>query len=77
MNERKREMTDIAENTEYQKIQTESLGEFCDRWGVPKSWGYSRTRLQGKEQIPHIKAGKYIRIIPRQADEWMIRNGKA
>lgn len=55
-----------------QKIQPETLEEFCTRWKVPISWGYRYTRMQGKSRLPHIKAGKYIRIIPTEADAWMI-----
>lgn len=69
------EVTDATE--EYRKLQTESLQEFCERWGVPLSWGYSRTRRKGKGRLPHIKAGKYCRILPQEADNWMIRNGRA
>ena len=54
------------------KIKPETLQEFCDRWGLPISWGYRYTRMKGKDRLPHIKAGKYIRVIPQQGDEWMI-----
>jgi len=29
---------------------------------VPVSWVYERTRRRGKERIPHIKLGKYLRF---------------
>jgi hypothetical protein len=54
-------------------IQVETPDEFCARWKVDKSWVYSRTRMKGQNRLPHIKAGKYIRIIPHEADEWMRR----
>jgi hypothetical protein len=59
------------ENSE--PIQPETLQEFCDRWKVDLSWGYRYTRMRGQSRLPHVKAGKYIRIIPHEADEWMRR----
>jgi len=31
--------------------------------GVPISWIYQRTRF-GREAIPHVKVGKYVRFDP-------------
>ena len=59
--------------TEIQKelCEPETLQEFCDRWKLPLSWGYRHTRMKGPDRLPHIKAGKYIRVIPEEADAWM------
>lgn len=53
-------------------VQPETLEEFCKRWKVPISWGYRYTRLKGPGRLPHIKAGKYIRIVPKEGDAWML-----
>ena len=38
---------------------------------VPISWIYGRTRRRGKERIPHIKLGKYLRFESTQVQEWV------
>ena len=55
-------------------VTAETLQQFCDRWGMPLSWGYRHTRLKGSEQLPHYKpgGGKYVRIIPKEGDAWMM-----
>ena len=31
---------------------------------VPKSWVYERTRRRGKDRLPFLKLGKYVRFEP-------------
>jgi hypothetical protein len=38
---------------------------------VPVSWVYERTRMRGKERIPHIKLGKYLRFEGTLVREWV------
>jgi hypothetical protein len=38
---------------------------------VPVSWIYGRTRRRGKEQIPHIKLGKYLRFEMEAVQTWL------
>ncbi len=38
---------------------------------VPVSWVYERTRRRGKERIPHIKLGKYLRFEILTVREWL------
>jgi hypothetical protein len=38
---------------------------------VPVSWVYERTRRRGKERIPHIKLGKYLRFEGPVVREWV------
>jgi hypothetical protein len=47
-----------------------ALAEFL---GVPKTWIYDRTRVNGPEVIPHMKFGKYIRFAPESQpfQEWL------
>jgi excisionase family DNA binding protein len=40
---------------------------------VPVSWVYQRTRRRGKERIPHIKLGKYLRFEIAAVREWTNR----
>lgn len=55
-----------------ESLQPETLEEFCSRWKVKLSWGYRRTRMSGEDRLPHIKVGKYIRVIPEIGDSWMM-----
>jgi len=38
---------------------------------VPPSWIYSRTRLTGPDQIPHLKVGKYRRFRLNAVLQWL------
>jgi excisionase family DNA binding protein len=38
---------------------------------VPVSWVYERTRRRGKERIPHIKLGKYLRFEIEAVRSWL------
>ena len=38
---------------------------------VPVSWVYERTRLRGRDRIPHIKLGKYLRFEIATVREWL------
>ena len=38
---------------------------------VPISWVYGRTRRRGKERIPHIKLGKYLRFELTAVRNWI------
>jgi hypothetical protein len=38
---------------------------------VPTSWVYERTRRRGKERIPHIKLGEYLRFEIASVREWL------
>jgi hypothetical protein len=37
---------------------------------VPISWVYERTRRRGKERIPHMKLGKYLRFELMAVKNW-------
>jgi predicted DNA-binding transcriptional regulator AlpA len=54
-----------------EKIKYSSAEQEADRLGVPLSWIYSRVRQQGAEKIPHRKAGKYLRFISSEVDQWL------
>jgi hypothetical protein len=38
---------------------------------VPISWVYGRTCRRGKERIPHIKLGKYLRFESVAVRNWL------
>jgi excisionase family DNA binding protein len=40
---------------------------------VPVSWVYERTRRRGKERMPHIKLGKYLRFELTAVRAWLER----
>src|SRR3974390_182954 len=37
---------------------------------VPVSWVYERTRRRGRDRIPHIKLGKYLRFVRAEVLNW-------
>lgn len=43
---------------------------------TPLSWIYSKTRQKGKDAIPTVRVGKYIRFQRGKVLEW-IKNGGA
>ncbi|OEU64729.1 MAG: hypothetical protein BBJ57_04005 [Desulfobacterales bacterium PC51MH44] len=50
--------------------------EMADVLRTPLSWLYSQTRKKGKNTIPMIRVGKYIRFEKNKVLEW-IQNGGA
>jgi excisionase family DNA binding protein len=40
---------------------------------VHASWVYGHTRQRGRDQIPHIKVGKYLRFHMTQVRDWLDR----
>ncbi len=38
---------------------------------VPISWLYSQTRRRGKDTIPHVRVGKYIRFYHSHVLAWL------
>ena len=38
---------------------------------VPVSWVYGRSRRRGRDRIPHIKLGKYLRFHPAKVQAWL------
>ena len=48
-----------------------TVEEISSELKVPKSWIYSRTRLKGSDQIPHLKCGRYCRFEMSRVIEWL------
>ena len=53
-----------------------TVDELAAELKVPRSWCYSRTRLKGKNTIPRIMAGKYIRFRLSEVLEWLKQQGE-
>lgn len=39
-----------------------TVREVANLLHLPTSWVYERTRKAGREQLPHVKLGKYLRF---------------
>ena len=50
-----------------------SVDELSETLNVPKSWVYSRTRETGKDAIPRLMVGKYVRFRLSEVLEWLER----
>ncbi|MDD5006426.1 MAG: helix-turn-helix domain-containing protein [Candidatus Omnitrophica bacterium] len=48
-----------------------TIDEMAARLKVKKSWLYTRTKQTGKDAIPRIKLGKYLRFNPGAVMEWI------
>jgi len=42
-----------------------TVEELADNLKVPASWIYQRTRCRGRDRLPHLKIGKYLRFDAR------------
>ncbi len=42
---------------------------------VPRSWIYQRTRARGRDRLPHIKLGKYLRFEEQVVRAWLNQRG--
>ena len=47
--------------------------EMAETLSVVPSWIYSRTRIKGDGQIPHIRCGKYVRFEIDAVLNWLKR----
>ena len=51
--------------------------ELADRLRVPISWVYGQTRKKGKDVIPCLRVGKYVRFLETEVLQWLkTRNSK-
>lgn len=48
-----------------------TVAEMADRLKVKPSWLYCRTMQTGKDAIPRLKIGKYLRFEPGAVMEWI------
>jgi excisionase family DNA binding protein len=53
-------------NDEFLTVQ-----ELANRLKVPISWVYARTRERGKNTIPVLRAGKYLRFHEAEVIRWL------
>ena len=52
------------------------VNELAEALSVPISWIYSRTRIKGEDQIPHIRCGKYVRFDIDAVMDWLEKKGE-
>jgi excisionase family DNA binding protein len=50
----------IAEGVQSERLLT--VQDVANLLHVPSSWVYERTRRHGRDQLPHVKLGKYLRF---------------
>ena len=48
-----------------------TVGELADRLRVNASWIYQRTRGRGRDRLPHLKIGKYLRFEEQAVQSWL------
>jgi excisionase family DNA binding protein len=48
-----------------------TVRQVAERWQVSPSWVYGRTRRRGKDQLPHLKLGKYLRFNEREVQKFL------
>ena len=51
-----------------------TVGELADRLRVNASWIYQRTRGRGRDRLPHLKIGKYLRFEEQAVQSWLGRH---
>ena len=47
-----------------------TVAEIAGLLHVPVSWVYERTRRRGRDRIPHVKLGKYLRFEIEEVRSW-------
>ena len=52
------------------------VNELAEALSVPISWIYSRTRIKGAGQVPHIRCGKYVRFDIDEVMDWLQKKGE-
>ena len=50
-----------------------TVKELAEWLKVSRSWVYERTRRRGRDQLPHIKIGKYVRFEESAVREFLAR----
>jgi excisionase family DNA binding protein len=48
-----------------------TVHEVAEFLRVPVSWVYERTRRRGRERLPHVKVGKYLRFRLSDLDAYL------
>jgi len=51
-----------------------TVNELASLLKVPASWIYQRTRGRGRDRLPHLKIGKYLRFEERAVQSWLGRH---
>lgn len=53
-----------------------SVEELAQLLKVPKSWIYDHARKKGKDRLPHLKLGKYLRFSEAEIGQWLIARAR-
>ncbi len=65
----------LTRNPSVQVLQTAevllTVREVAEILRVPVSWVYERTRRRGKERLPHMKMGKYLRFRSVEIEQYL------
>ncbi len=54
-----------------------TVNEVANMLRVPKSWIYERSRRRGKDRLPHLKIGKYLRFEEATVREFLERQRRS
>ena len=54
-----------------------TVREVAELFKVPVSWVYEHTRKRGRERLPHLKLGKYLRFEECAVQEFVERQRRA
>ncbi|MCK5507651.1 MAG: helix-turn-helix domain-containing protein [Desulfobacterales bacterium] len=56
-------------------MELKTISEMASILRVPKSWLYAKTRQKGKNTIPCLRVGKYLRFRSDAVLAWIERDG--
>ena len=56
-------------NAQFEELAT--VSDVAAFLKVPISWVYERTRRRGRDRIPHVKLGKYLRFSISEVKAWL------
>ena len=60
-----------AEHSAPERTGLWTVADLAGMLKVPVSWVYEHVRLRGKERIPHLKLGKYLRFQEAEVRAWL------
>ena len=50
-----------------------TVDDVAERFKLPRSWVYERTRRRGGDRLPFVKLGKYVRFVEADARAFIER----
>lgn len=61
----------VSEQSGTARTELLTVADLAGMLKVPVSWVYEHVRRRGKERIPHIKLGKYLRFEEAEVRTWL------